>query len=161
MDSSQLQNSGEIYKEIFNKLKDVLKEEEINYEEYATYLGELFVIDLYTIENKISKYDVGSLDFIYPSEKEKFQNKVMDTMYKLVEDNSTNTRKQELPVVKNVIVNSTESTTYKKGDTTLDAYLLDLTISYERDLGYDKKVTLTLAKEDNKLYVVNLTSNVD
>ncbi len=150
-----------IYKEAFNNLKDVLKEEEINYEEYANCLGKLFIIDLYTIENKVNKYDVGSLDFIYPSEKEKFQNKVMDTMYKLVEDNTSNTRKQELPVVKNVTINSTQNTTYKKGDTELVAYLLDITISYEKELGYDEHITLTIAKEENKLYVVNLTSHVD
>lgn len=151
----------EIYKETFNKLKDVLNEEEINYEDYATYLGELFIIDFYTIENKLNKYDVGSLDFLYPSEKEKFQNKAMDTMYKLVEDNTGNTRTQELPIVKNATVNSIKTTTYKKGDTVLNAYLLELSISYEKDLGYDENVSLTIAKEENKLYVVNLTNNVE
>lgn len=149
----------EIYKEIFFKLKDLLeKNDTIDEEKYATYLSQLFLIDLYTIENKISKYDVGALEFIYPEEKEKFGNKVMDTMYKLVQDNSTNTRNQELPEVSNVEINKIEETEYKKGDITLNGYLVQATISYKKDLGYDKKVTLTLVKENNKIYVVNLSS---
>ncbi len=36
---------------------------------------------------------------------------------------------------------------------------MDASISYQKDLGYDKKVKLVLAKEENKVYVVNLTSD--
>lgn len=149
----------EIYKENFLKLKDILeKQETIDYQAYANYLATLFLIDLYTIENKISKYDVGSLDFIYPKEKEKFQNKVMDTIYKLVKDNSSNTRNQELPVVEKVEIIKTEESDYKKGETILKGYLIKANIFYKKDLGYDKKVSLTIVKEENKLYVVNLTT---
>lgn len=150
---------SEIYKENFMKLKELLKKSEtIDYQQYAKYLATLFLIDLYNIDNKISKYDVGSLDFIYPKEKEKFQNKVMDTIYKLVVDNSTGTRKQELPIVTNIEIKEIESTEYQKKDTTLEGYEVRASIIYEKDLGYDKNVTLTLVKEENKMYVVNLTS---
>lgn len=149
----------EVYKETFLKLKDVLeKSETIDYKLYAEYLSKLFLIDLYTIQNKISKYDVGSLDFIYPNEKEKFKNKVMDTLYKLVEDNSSNTRKQELPMVLKVDTNTIQNTQYQKGETSLEGYLVKATITYQKDLGYDKKVVLTLIKEDDKLYVVKLAT---
>ncbi len=149
----------ELYKETFFKLKDLLNQDTINFEEYATYLSELFLIDFYTINNKMSKYDVGSTDFIYPKDQEKFLNKAMDTIYKLVEDNSTNTRKQVLPEVIKVDVLQIESTTYQKGDTPLEAYNVSATITYKEDLGYDENVLLTLAKEENKLYVVTLTNN--
>lgn len=150
---------SEIYKETFFKLKELLeKSETIEYEQYAKYIAELFLIDFYTIENKISKYDVGSLDFIYPEEKEKFQNKAMDTMYKMVLDNSTNTRKQDLPKVTKVDLKEPVSTMYPKGDKKLEGYTIDATISYQKDLGYDKNVNLTLVKEENKIYVVKLTN---
>ncbi len=144
-----------IYKEAFSKLKSILESDTINYEEYARYLGELYLIDLYTISNKVNKYDVGALDFIYPSEKEKFQNIVMDTLYKFVEDNSTNSRNQSLPEVTNVEISDLENTTYKIQDNDLEAYLIHATISYKEDLGYDSKVKIIVVKDDNKLYVVN------
>lgn len=143
-----------LYKETFLELKELLEGEEKNDKTYAELLAKLFVIDLYTIDNKISKYDVGSLDFIYPEEKEKFQNKVIDTMYKLVEDNSTNTRRQDLPIVKNAEITKIEETKYKKGTTNLNGYQVDIAMNYEKDLGYDKKITLTLVKEDEKMYIV-------
>lgn len=150
----------EIYKETFFKLKDLLeKNSTIDYQLYAEYLSSLFLIDLYTIDNKISKYDVGSLDFIYPEEKEKFQNKVMDTMYKLVVDNSTGTRHQELPIVAKVDIKKIENTEYMKGENSLEGYLINASITYQKDLGYDKNVLLTLVKEDNKLYVVNVAKS--
>ncbi len=147
----------EIYKEKFTELKKILEEEEIDYEQYAKTLAQLFLIDLYTIDNKLSKYDVGSLDFIYETEQEKFRNKLTDSMYKLVEDNSNNTRKQELPVVSNVEVEDMKEIKYKKGNESLEGYEIKATISYEKDLKYDKNVVVTIVKEENKLYVVNLS----
>lgn len=149
----------EIYKEKFLELKKVLESEEIEKEKYASLLAELFTIDLYTIDNKNSKYDVGSLDFIYPEEQEKFKNKVMDSMYKLVEDNATNKRNQELPIVSNTEIEKVEETNYTKGETKLEGYEIDLKISYEKDLGYDEKVKITLVKEDKKIYVVSITNS--
>ena len=109
----------ELYKEKFLELKSVLESDVIDYESYAKLLAELYVIDLYTIDNKVSKYDVGSLEFIYPEDQEEFKNKVIDTIYKLVEDNATNKRKQELPEVMKTEVKELENTTYQKNDTTL------------------------------------------
>lgn len=146
----------EIYKETFLELKKLLESEEKNDKQYAEYLAKLFIIDLYTIDNKISKYDVGSLDFIYPEEKEKFQNKVLDTMYKLVEDNTIGKRNQELPIVTKVELTNVEEIKYKKGNTMLEGYQIDTTINYKKDLGYDQKVTVTLVKEEEKIYVVQI-----
>lgn len=147
-----------LYKEKFLELKELLEGSEINKETYATLIAELFAIDLYTIDNKNSKYDVGGLDFIYPEEQEEFKNKVIDTMYKLVEDNSTNSRKQELPNVNNIVVTNIEETQYTKGETILDGYKIHLTLSYEKELGYDENIVITLTNENEKLYVVSLTT---
>lgn len=145
-----------LYKEKFLELKSILESEEKDDKKYAELLAELFIIDLYTIENKISKYDVGSIEFIYPSEQEKFKNKVMDTLYKLVEDNATNNRKQELPVVKNTEVTKIEETSYKKSDTNLNGYKVSMHIRYEKDLEYDEDVEIIVVKEEDKMYVVSL-----
>ena len=45
-----------LMKDTYEELKKVLKEKDINYEEYAKVLSKLFVIDLFTMENKINKY---------------------------------------------------------------------------------------------------------
>ena len=148
----------DIYKEKFSELKKILESEEDNPERYASLLAELFAIDLYTIDNKNSKYDVGGLDFIYQDDKEEFKNKAIDTMYKLVEDNSDNTRKQELPIVNNTTVTNIEATQYTKGETMLEGYQVSVTLSYEKDLGYDKNIVVTLVSENKKLYVVSLTT---
>lgn len=148
----------EFYKEKFLELKKVLENENIDDEKYASLLAELFAIDLYTIDNKNSKYDVGAIDFIYNEEQEKFKNKVTDTMYKLVEDNSTNNRKQELPVVNNTEITSITETKYLKGENKLNGYEINLEISYEKDLGYDTKVVIIVVKESEKMYVVSLTT---
>lgn len=147
----------EIYKEKFAELKKLLESDDIDDLQYASLLAELFTIDLYTIDNKISKYDVGGLDFLYSEELDKFKNKVMDTMYKLVEDNSSNTRKQNLPNVVGTEITNTEETTYKKGETNLSGYNIYVTIDYEKDLGYDKNVKVTVVKEQEKMYIVAIT----
>ena len=147
----------DIYKENFTKLKDILNEEEIDYQSYSEYIAKLFLIDLYTIENKISKYDVGGVDFIYPDDQEKFKNKVIDTLYKLVMDNSTSTRKQELPKVSNVIIENTKETTYELAGKNVASFEITASIEYEKDLGYDKNVKLVTAILDKHAYVVNLS----
>lgn len=147
----------ELYKTTFMELKKVLDNTEIDYEAYASFLAKLFLIDLYTIDNKISKYDVGALDFIYETEREKFKNKLLDTMYKLVLDNSNHERKQELPIVKSVNIEKIENTKYKKENIELSGFKVKAQIQYEKDLGYDKNVEVTIIKEENKLFVVNLS----
>lgn len=60
-------NDTEIFKKYFNELDKVLTEKEINYEEYAKNIASLFIIDLYTINNKVNKYDIGGADYIEPT----------------------------------------------------------------------------------------------
>ena len=149
----------DLYKEKFLKLKENLESENIDYKEYAQSIAELLVIDLYTIDNKINKYDIDFLEFIVPEKREDFKNKLIDTMYKLVEDNSNHTRKQELPVVNKVEVLKVREITYQKDKNKLPGYEVSVSLDYEKDLGYDKKVTLTLVREDNNIYVVTILAD--
>ena len=58
-----------LMKENFKELKDILANDNINYEDYAKTLAKLFIVDLYTIDNKKSMYDVGILVYDYDKEK--------------------------------------------------------------------------------------------
>ena len=149
-----------LYKNTYYELKEILDAEELDYEKYGQKISELFVIDLLTISNKVNKYDVGGLDFLYEEEKEMFKNKVIDTIYKDVEDNSYQTREQKLPTVSKVIVEKTEKTTFElTEDKKLEAYEYDLQIQYKQDLGYDENITVITVKDNNKMYVVKYTTS--
>lgn len=143
-----------VYKDAFMNLKSVLEKEEIDYKAYAQDVSKLFVIDLYTMDNKVSLYDVGGSEFVFEPVRENYELKVKDTLYKYLEDNSYNTRKQELPIVKNVEVVSIDTTKFKYDNKNYDGYSVKLTWEYEKDLGYDKKCTLIIIKSEGKLYVI-------
>ncbi len=138
----------------FKKLNDILSASEIDYSAYAESLAKLFVIDLYTIDNKINKYDVGSLEYLFESEQEKFKTKVMDTLYELVEDDSYKTRDQELPQVSSINVVDNQLGQYDLKGSKIDAYIINLEWNYVKDLGYDNKATIYIVNQDNKLYVI-------
>ena len=144
-----------IYKEKYNELKKVLSNaDNIDFEKYAGLLSELYIIDLYTIENKVTKYDVGGTEFVWPDKKENFELKARDTIYKYVEDNSTKKRTQSLPVVTATTVESTKEIEYKLGEEKMSGYEVKISWEYEKDLGYDKSATIKLVKKDQLLYIV-------
>lgn len=145
---------SKLFKDNYYELKEILEKEEINYDEYSKKVAELFVIDLLTISTKINKYDVGGLDYLYESEMEMFKNKVMDTLYSNVEDNSYDTRKQELPEVKKIEITDEKTIKYDVGDKKMDAYEYTIEVTYVKDLGYDKKIKIITVKDNEKIYVV-------
>lgn len=149
-------NDSLIYKDEFYKLKQNLENNNINYVEYAESISKLFIIDLYTLNNKKNKYEVGGTEFIYPNSLENYKLNVQDTLYKYIIDNIDNKRTQELPVVSNVSIDSEEEVEYEIDENKYDAYKIKLTIEYEKDLGYDKNKEITIIKEDKVLYIVQV-----
>ena len=81
-DYNLYKNSSKLYKKYFEDLKKVLNEKEIDEEEYAKLVAELFVIDFYSLDTHITNQDVGGIDFIYSDIKENFSLKATDTIYK-------------------------------------------------------------------------------
>lgn len=148
------ENDLELYKNEFNNLKKILENDEIDYKEYAISISKMFLIDLYNLDNKKNKYDVGGTEFIYPDSLENYKLNVENTLYKYIVDNSNNDRTQELPIVKNVISNSIEETKYEINEIEYDAYKLSLTIEYEKDLEYDTECEIIIIKKDKNLYIV-------
>lgn len=146
-------NATKLYEDEFKALKANL-EGDINYDEYALSVAKLFVIDLYTINNKINKYDTGGASFVYPDGRDNYKLNVQDTIYKYVEDNTNGKRTQNLPEVSSVIVKDSKKDTYKIGDNSFEAYKINLEWSYVQDLGYDKTGEIILIKKDKNIYVV-------
>lgn len=146
----------DLYREEFNKLRDNLEGGTINYDDYASSVARLFVIDLYTIKNKINKYDIGGVDFVYGKALDNYKDNVTDTIYKYVEDNTNGDRTQQLPVVKSVTVNNVEKTKYKieSENKEYNAYKFRLSWGYSVDLGYDTTGEVIVINNDNKMYVV-------
>jgi hypothetical protein len=144
----------EIYKTEFKKLKENLEGKSINYEDYAKSIAKMFIIDLYTIDNKINKYDIGGEEFVHPDALENYKLNVKDTLYKYVDDNTYSDRDQELPEVTEIKIDDFKTDTYKIKDEETDCYLVTLSWKYKTDLKYDDKALITIVKKDKKLYVV-------
>ena len=143
-----------LMKETYNELKDILNKDQIDYEAYAKTLAKLFVIDLFTMNNKINKYDVGSTEYVYLESVDNFKLNVEDTIYKSMEDNSDGKRKQDLPEVISVDVANIEEVEFEIKEEIENVYEVNLTWQYEKDLGYDDDATIKLLNVDDKLYVV-------
>jgi len=138
----------ELFKGEYNILKDLLNEKEIDDEKYATQVAKLFVIDLYTINTKVNKLDIGGSEYYYLDKVTMFEKKVMDTLYYHLEDNTYGDREQELPEVKKIEVLSIEETEYKIGEKEEDAYLVQVEWEYVEDMGYDTEASIVLCKEN-------------
>lgn len=149
---------SEYYTNEFKILKEILSAEEIDEVKYASQVAKMYIIDLYSLSTKINKYDIGGDEFYHPNKLEMYKQKVIDTLYSTVEDNTYGDRKQPLPIVNSVEVLSVEETTYTMDSTEVSAYEVALKWTYEEDMGYDSEGTIIVVKEDNKLYVVDYQS---
>ena len=145
----------------FKELKKVLSSDEVDYGEYASLLAQMYVIDLYDLDNKINKYDIPCLEYIFSSEHDKFKKMIKNEFYSQLEDNSSNDRKQELPTITSIKVLSVDETSYNTGKVTYKGYLVKLEWEYNKDLGFDNKSEVTLARNENKLYVVKQLPIID
>ena len=157
----------ELYKTEFEALRKNLESNKVNMEEYAKSVSKMFIIDLYTLNNKLNKYDVGGSEFVYPNILDNYKLNVEDTLYKYMEDNSKNKRTQQLPEVKSIEVDSIKETKYtynngtdkdKSDDVTYDAYEIALNWTYRIKYGYDTQATVIVIKDNDKLYVAEQKS---
>lgn len=157
-DYSLNENDSEYFKEKFMLLKDELKKDKINEENYASLVSELFVIDFFSLDSSLNKNDIGGIQFIYKDYQSDFVNYAKDGIYKYVENNIYNDRKQELPLVKNTEIKSIEEQegTFKNDVDDDKAYVVKVLIEYEKDLEYPKEVELTVIHSNNKLEIAKM-----
>jgi len=147
-------NDTELFNKTFKELEIVLNEDHIDYSKYAELLSKLFVIDVFTLNNKLASTDIGGLDYIHKDLKENFKENMGDTLYKNVENNLDGKRTQKLPEVSSIEVTDIKETKYKYNDEEYDGYIVSLSWEYVEDLGYEKKINITLIKDNSKLYIV-------
>jgi len=152
-------SKSERYKKMFYELEAILKKENVDDEEYAKKISEMFIYDFYTLDTKTAKTDVGGTDFVYEKVLANFLENAEDTFYKYVESNIYNQRNQDLPTVDEITIDSVEETSFTYGDETDDkAYEVKVSWTY-KDSGYDdyqKEATLIFVHDGEKLVLVEL-----
>ena len=151
-------NETDYYKDLFEELKTVLSEDSIDEEKYAKLITQLFIADFFNLDNKLSNSDIGGLQFVYTDYQDTFSKFAKDSIYNTVKSNLYGDRKQELPVVTEVIVNNIEQTniTYLDEEDS-NGYIIDVKILYQEDLEYQTTASLYLAHADNKLEIIKMT----
>ena len=150
-----LSNSDtKLYKDTYKELDKVLSDEYIDYNNYASLLSKLFIIDVFTLDNKLTSTDIGGLEFVHDDFDDNFKEYLGSSLYNHVQSNIDGSRTQKLPVVKSVNVNSVFETKYEYNKNQYDAYIVKCNFDYEVDLGYQTIITLTIINDNNILYVV-------
>jgi ABC-type Na+ efflux pump permease subunit len=152
-------NKSKKYQTMFAELKDILSKSKVDEEEYVKKISEMFIYDFYTLNDKTAKTDIGGVDFVYPDILENFLQNAQDTYYKYVESNIYNNRKQSLPEVSNIEIESVDTEEFAYGEKTdSEAYKVTVKWSYTDDSfsDYQKEATLIFIHDDIKLYLVEL-----
>ncbi len=152
------ENETKYYKSLFEDLKKVLNANEVDEEKYASLVSQLFLTDFFNLENKLSKNDVGGLQFVYTDFQGDFQKYAKDGVYQYLENDTYDDRKQELPKVSAVDIVNVEQSTFEYLDQADEkAYVVEAKISYEEDMGYQSTATLTLIHRDHKLEIAKMS----
>jgi len=152
----KIKNSvNDLYKNEFNKLKTNLESDNVNIDEYIKSIAKLYIIDLYSLNDKINKYDVSAAQYVIDTSRENFKLKVSETIYKYIEDKSDGERSQDLPIVTEIFVDNVNETTYKINELDYKGYQVLISWKYDKDLGYPMSADLTLIEENNIISVVS------
>ena len=150
-------NETKIYKKYYKELEKELDDKKINEENYAKLIAKLFLIDFYTLSNKITNQDIGGVQYLHESIQENFKLKATDTLYKYVKSDIYGNRNQELPTVKDVEIESAETVEYSYlEEEDKNAFKINAKIKYKKDLGYDSNKTLIIIHDDIKLSIVEV-----
>lgn len=150
-------NKSAQYKEMFQELTDILSESPVDEEAYVEQISKMFILDFYTLSDKVANTDVGGVDFVHSAAKTNFLEKAEDTIYKYVESDIYGERNQKLPTVDEITVSSIDNVTYELSDSVDDnAYQVNLSWTYKEDMGYQNEAVLTFVHEGEKLSLVEM-----
>ena len=146
------------YKKMFQELQDILSKKKVDEEAYVEQISKMFIMDFYTLNDKLANTDVGGIDFVHTNAKTNFLEKAEDTVYKYVENDIYGNREQQLPEVTEVTVEKVENIEYTIGTDFTDdfAYQVEVSLKYKEDMDYPTKATLIFVHEDNKLSLVEM-----
>ena len=145
------------YKEMFHQLERILSEKKIDEKAYVTQISKMFIMDFYTLNDKLASTDVGGIDFVHTNAKTNFLEQAENTVYKYVESDIDG-RDQKLPEVTDVFIEKIENIDYNYNSDFDDsfAYQVDVSIVYKEDLGYPTFANLIFIHEGNKLSLVEV-----
>jgi len=147
-------NATSYYEELYGELKNILNEDTVDDKSFAETIAKLFITDVFTLDNKISSSDIGGLQFIHSKFKDDFISIAKTTLYSSVQNNIYGDRKQKLPIVTNVEIKSSKTSTFTYKKTEYDSYVISTSIDYKTDLGYPSSYKVTLIKNDKYWQVV-------
>ena len=146
-----------IYKELFKELAEVLSKDSVDEDEYAKLISQMAVIDFYNLDNKVSKNDVGGVQFIRAKNIDNFVLEASETVYKYIEHDIYGNRNQTLPEVTSSSVKDIKQEAYSYKDIKDDkAYTLTVNIEYKKDLDYPTEVIVKLLHNDKKLEIYEM-----
>ena len=153
------ENKPKKYKDMFNELKKILSEKEVDEEKYVSKISEMFIYDFYSLDDKAAKTDIGGVDFVYKEVIDNFLQNAQNTYYKYVESNIYNNRNQALPEVGDITISSVEQKPFKYGNVTDDlAYYVTVSWEYTKEdfSNYQKEANLIFVHDGIKLVLVEL-----
>lgn len=137
-----------LFTDYFADLKKVLNEDNIDFDEYAELLSKMFVIDFYTLDNKLNKYDVGGLQFLDADIYKGFNLKAMDTIYKYIGviEGAPDVNFVEIVDIKdkNILYN----------EETYEGYSVTLSWKYVKDYGYDTDGDVLIIRDGEFLKII-------
>lgn len=146
-----------IYKELFKELAEVLSKDSVDEEKYAKLISQMAVIDFYNLDNKVSKNDVGGVQFIRAKNIDNFVLEASETVYKYIEHDIYGNRNQTLPEVTSSSVKDIKQEAYSYKDIKDDkAYTVTVNIEYKKDLDYPTEVIVKLLHNDKKLEIYEM-----
>ena len=146
-----------IYKELFKELAEVLSKDSVDEDEYAKLISQMAVIDFYNLDNKVSKNDVGGVQFIRAKNIDNFVLEASETAYKYIEHDIYGNRNQTLPEVTSSSVKDIKQEAYSYKDIKDDkAYTVIVNIEYKKDLDYPTEVIVKLLHNDKKLEIYEM-----
>ena len=150
-------NKSKAYKKEFANLATILNSDSVDEEAYLKSITKLFILDFYTLSDKVANTDVGGVDFIHTDAKTNFLEKAEDTNYKYVENNMYGGRRQSLPTVQDVTVEDIQNVSFTLNkETDTNAYQVTVSWTYTEENDYQNKATLTFAHEGKKLSLVEM-----
>ncbi len=153
------ENKPKEYKDMFKELEKILNEEKVDEEKYISQITKMYIYDFYSLNDKTAKTDIGGVEFVYQPILDNFLQNAQNTYYKYIESNIYNNRKQSLPIVTNIAIESVNKGPFAYGDKTDEnAYAVVVNWDYTDSAfsGYQKKATLIWVHDDIKFSLVEL-----
>ncbi|MDD6224228.1 MAG: hypothetical protein PUB18_04420 [bacterium] len=150
-------NETRVYKKYYKQLEEEIEDNKIDEKNYAELVAKLFIIDFYTLSNKVTNQDIGGIQFVHTNLQSKLKSEATSSVYKYVKNNLSGQRRQKLPEVKDVEILENKQINYNNEKyQDLSAYQLKVKVEYVKDLDYPEEVSVTLIHEENKLVLVEM-----